>query len=506
MLCRVHIIAFYSENSRETDAHVSVFASLMATINVSVKWGKQKYPLTVSPSDPGVVVKSQLYSLTSVPVERQKLMFRGKKIEDDTELSSLALRNGAVLMLIGSAEVLEEPVERPTFIEDLSTEDQVRFADVVPVGLQNLGNTCYLNAVLHMLRAMPELGGALERRANPDAPEQAQIVRSNMSNLFRQMDERQETLVPLFSFVQMFRTVLPQFDQKSEQGAYLQQDADDCLNQLLRLLGQATRGHGDGAPSITSQLLEGQMQIRSRCTENEEEPDEVTTEPVVKLSCHIGSDTNFLRDGVRLSLDETLTKHSPSLDRDAVYARTSRMAQLPPYLVVHFVRFFWRKQAGRRNKILRSVKFPLELDATPFCTDEYAAQLIARRAELRELRDAQETARAEQETAAKLDADPRAAAATTEAPPPSSMAALPLSYEAPNPAGDGMYELCAVVTHQGRSADGGHYLGWVKYGPDFWYRFDDNMVDRVRDDDIKRLAGGGDWHMAYLCLYRARSQ
>lgn len=32
----------------------------------------------------------------------------------------------------------------------------------------------------------------------------------------------------------------------------------------------------------------------------------------------------------------------------------------------------------------------------------------------------------------------------------------------------GQYELVAVITHLGRTADGGHYIAWVKKGGDEW--------------------------------------
>jgi ubiquitin carboxyl-terminal hydrolase 14 len=32
----------------------------------------------------------------------------------------------------------------------------------------------------------------------------------------------------------------------------------------------------------------------------------------------------------------------------------------------------------------------------------------------------------------------------------------------------GHYQLIAVVTHKGRSADGGHYVGWVHKSGDEW--------------------------------------
>lgn len=66
----------------------------------------------------------------------------------------------------------------------------------------------------------------------------------------------------------------------------------------------------------------------------------------------------------------------------------------------------------------------------------------------------------------------------------------------------GNYELVAVVTHKGRSADGGHYVGWVHQHGDNWLCFDDDIVTSVKSDDILQLRGGGDWHTAYLTIYR----
>ncbi|RUO96877.1 LOW QUALITY PROTEIN: hypothetical protein BC936DRAFT_141309 [Jimgerdemannia flammicorona] len=65
------------------------------------------------------------------------------------------------------------------------------------------------------------------------------------------------------------------------------------------------------------------------------------------------------------------------------------------------------------------------------------------------------------------------------------------------------YELCAVLTHVGRSADSGHYIGWAKRADNEWIKYDDEKVSIVREEDVQKLDGGGDWHMAYICLYRA---
>ncbi len=84
----------------------------------------------------------------------------------------------------------------------------------------------------------------------------------------------------------------------------------------------------------------------------------------------------------------------------------------------------------------------------------------------------------------------------------------------------GQYELVAVLTHVGRGANSGHYIGWSKQETSdnwctcssyvFFYilyyigKFDDDKVSQVSQEDITKLEGGGDWHTAYMCLYRAK--
>jgi len=75
----------------------------------------------------------------------------------------------------------------------------------------------------------------------------------------------------------------------------------------------------------------------------------------------------------------------------------------------------------------------------------------------------------------------------------------------------GNYELYGVVTHKGRSADSGHYIGWVRQPAsdanttsDLWWKFDDDVVSEVNTADILNLKGGGDWHTAYMNFYRSK--
>lgn len=66
----------------------------------------------------------------------------------------------------------------------------------------------------------------------------------------------------------------------------------------------------------------------------------------------------------------------------------------------------------------------------------------------------------------------------------------------------GNFELVAVLTHKGRTADSGHYVAWVHQKGDQWAKFDDDIVTHVKTEEVMALRGGGDWHMAYYCIYR----
>jgi ubiquitin carboxyl-terminal hydrolase 14 len=71
----------------------------------------------------------------------------------------------------------------------------------------------------------------------------------------------------------------------------------------------------------------------------------------------------------------------------------------------------------------------------------------------------------------------------------------------------GKYELIAVLTHKGRSADSGHYIGWVKqedgiylfvfsdsylfHASDKWLKYDDEKVSMVNNEEIIKLNGKG---------------
>lgn len=88
-------------------------------------------------------------------------------------------------------------------------------------------------------------------------------------------------------------------------------------------------------------------------------------------------------------LQEQITKQSPTLGRDAVYQKTSKISRLPAYLTIQFVRFFYKEKGSINAKILKDIKFPMEFDAFELCTTELQEKLTPMRARFKELEDAQ---------------------------------------------------------------------------------------------------------------------
>lgn len=113
-----------------------------------------------------------------------------------------------------------------------------------------------------------------------------------------------------------------------------------------------------------------------KCEEAPEEEPTMSYDPFLKLECNISATTNFLHTGILSSLDQEIEKTSPSLGRQAKYIQSSRISRLPANLTVHMVRFAWKREIGKKAKIMRRVAFPQELDVLDLCTPELRERLL----------------------------------------------------------------------------------------------------------------------------------
>ncbi|KAK7826889.1 hypothetical protein U0070_026485 [Myodes glareolus] len=441
---------------------VSSFCPTMPLYSVTVKWGKEKFEgVELNTDEPPMVFKAQLFALTGVQPARQKVMVKGGTLK------------GMTVLMMGSADALpEEPSAKTVFVEDM-TEEQLATAMELPCGLTNLGNTCYMNATVQCIRSVPELKDALKRyagalRASGEMAS-AQYITAALRDLFESMDKTSSSIPPII-LLQFLHMAFPQFAEKGEQGQYLQQDANECWIQMMRVLQQKLEAIEDDSvketdssasavtpskkKSLIDQFFGVEFETTMKCTESEEEEVTKGKENQLQLSCFINQEVKYLFTGLKLRLQEEITKQSPTLQRNALYIKSSKISRLPAYLTIQMVRFFYKEKESVNAKVLKDVKFPLMLDVYELCTPELQEKMVSFRSKFKDLEDK------------KVNQQPNA---NDKNSPPKEVKYEPFSF-----------------------AD------------DEWIKFDDDKVSIVTPEDILRLSGGGDWHIAYVLLYGPR--
>jgi ubiquitin carboxyl-terminal hydrolase 14 len=481
----------------------------MATVKINVKWNKELLKdIEVDSSLPPAVLKAQLFSLTNVPIERQKIMAKGQTIGDDA-WGKVNLTNGLTLLMMGSADPVPElPTEKVKFLEDM-TEAQLARHMQHPGGLKNLGNTCYMNATLQCLKGVPELRDAVKQFLPANLGQSGhgasmmdgtQMVTNALKTTYQQLDVTSESIMPLTFLATMHRE-FPRFAEKDDHGHLMQQDANEFWVQLMQILQMNIPGKklnnetntSNNDKSFVDQYFGINAQSIMKCHEAPEETPTVSEERLLQLSCFISQDVKYLLTGLKNRLEEQITKHSSVLGRDAVFNKATHLSRLPAYLTIQFVRFFYKEKEKINAKILKDVQYSMILDVFDLCTPELQKRLMP----IREKIKIAEDAKLDRERAKKLGET------VTE---PKNLTPLPTSF--PDDIGSnnsGFYQLNAVLTHKGRSSSSGHYVAWVRRTQTEWLMFDDENVTPVTEEDVLKLSGGGDWHTAYLLIYGPRT-
>ena len=206
-------------------------------------------------------------------------------------------------------------------------------------------------------------------------------------------------------------------------------------------------------------------------------------------------------------------------------------------------RFYWKRTPEDRDvtgvncKILKPVKFAKKLDMFEFCSEDIQAALQVERARWTQRLedDLKEAKKSKVEDDKEGDKEDKAEGMEVEG-QTTSVDMQQVGMGLPADFG-GNYELFAVVSHQGRGSDSGHYMvgwvwrtksnilctftnpsnmqAWVKQEGKYdrkelmkgtaqnWVVFDDEAPAESSWNDIEALCGGGDNHIGVLFFYRA---
>jgi len=271
------------------------------------------------------------------------------------------------------------------------------------------------------------------------------------------------------------------------------------------------------ASNRVDDIFSYKLQSTLKCLECDEEPAQTTEDMQRVLLCHLGSLTDpvsHIHQGVTLSLKDHIEKNSPVLGRNAQYEKTSALSSLPPYLVVQFARFGykgaseWAGTAASKVKLTKKISFSKTFDIFDCSSDELKKVLSVGRLKKKE----QEDALLEKERAARASSSTaKPATEDVEMKSTEDVEMKPAAKEMDT----GYYELIAIVSHKGRTADGGHYVSWVRHKKadgkqekdDTWCLFDDDTVSMFNWKDMVGInvdlqGGKADTQIAYINIYK----
>ena len=161
-----------------------------------------------------------------------------------------------MFMLMGGAEAVVAPTKPIVFQEDL-TEAELNVAQQLPPGLENLGNTCYLNATIQAFRGVPELETALISGPFKDAGPLSSLAQ-HVGRLFQAMRIGGDAIAMRnMAMLLALRNVNPRYAETTNHGDHshpVQQDAGECWGELMRAMTAALPGNGS-ASSLIDQVL-----------------------------------------------------------------------------------------------------------------------------------------------------------------------------------------------------------------------------------------------------------
>ncbi|KAL3499904.1 hypothetical protein ACH5RR_038997 [Cinchona calisaya] len=309
-------------------------------------------------------------------------------------------------------------------VSTLLTEQK---SSIVGAGLANLGNTCFLNAILQcFIHTVPLLQALLScnHKGPCDGHSEGFCV---FCNLYEHV---QSSLVSTGRIVSPWKFVNNLNYFSSGFRRFQQEDAHEFLQCFLDKLESCCSDfqtkdnvHSEG-DNIVKQVFGGCLISMVGCCNCGHWSD--TLEPSIDFSLEIEEACDLstaLESFTKLeTIEDPETKFTcENCKQQVSVEKQLRLEQVPSVAIFHLKRF--KNDGSVVEKIDKYVPFPLELDMQPF-------------------------------TGLNQDEE------------------------------ELKYDLFAVVVHTGFSSTSGHFYCFIRIAPDEWYRFDDSKVVRVQQEYV----------------------
>ncbi|XP_017780460.1 PREDICTED: ubiquitin carboxyl-terminal hydrolase 47 isoform X2 [Nicrophorus vespilloides] len=377
------------------------------------------------------------------------------------------------------------------------------------VGLVNQAMTCYLNSLLQALYMTPEFRNALYNwefdGSNPDNSIPFQLQR-----LFLKLQTSSKSAVETTDLTHSFGWNMQQ--------AWEQHDIQELCRVMFDALEQKFKDTKQA--NLINDLYEGKMLDYVKCLECSTEKSREDTFQDIPLPVRPFGSTvayNSVEEALRAfvqpeTLDGNNQYHCEKCNKKCDAHKGLKFTKFPYLLTLHLKRFDFDYSLMNRIKLNDKVVFPEVLNLNSFITganamsDENAEEVVVK---CDDCSTTDSGSALDDESCQGTDVS-----STVRSPYESSQeddegidvsSGNNLHENEKNrlqePTGPYNYELFSIMIHSG-SASGGHYYAYIKdFAKNQWFCFNDQSVNRLTEDDIRKTYGGGPQRSYYSGAY-----